>query len=108
MKKKVNRTKPVSLTFRVTEGDAELIRRNAKSAGMDLTKYLTTCAVGKEIVHLNGSDDCARALRRQGTNLNQLITLANMGRISSVNVGETYELYLEIQKLLKEVLERKV
>lgn len=31
-----------------------------------------------------------------------------MGRISSVNVGETYELYLEIQKLLKEVLERKV
>ena len=108
MKKKANRTKPVSLTFRVTEGDAEIIRRNAKSAGMDLTKYLTTCAVGKEIVHINGFDDCARALRRQGANLNQLITLANMGRISSVNVGETYELYLEIQKLLKEVLERKV
>ena len=106
--KKANRTKPVSLTYRVTEGDAELIHRNAKSAGMDLTKYLTTCAVGKEIVHINGFDDCARALRRQGANLNQLITLANMGRISSVNVGETYELYLEIQKLLKEVLERKV
>lgn len=26
----------------------------------------------------------------------------------TTNVGETYELYLEIQKLLKEVLERKV
>ena len=64
--KKANRTKPVSLTFRVTEGDAEIIRRNAKSAGMDLTKYLTTCAVGKEIIHINGFDDCARALRRQG------------------------------------------
>ena len=108
LKKKVNRTKSVSLTFRVTERDAETIRRNAKSVGMDLTKYLTTCAVGKEIVHINGLDDCSRALRRQGTNLNQLTTLANMGRISSVNVGETYELYLEIQKLLKEVLERQV
>jgi len=107
LKKKVNRTKSVSLTFRVTERDAETIRRNAKSVGMDLAKYLTTCAVGKEIVHINGLNDCARALRRQGTNLNQLTTLANMGRISSVNVGETYELYLEIQKLLKEILERK-
>ena len=108
LKKKVNRTKPIPLTFRVTERDAETIRRNAKSVGMDLTKYLTTCAVGKEIVHIDGLDDCARALRRQGTNLNQLATLANMGRISSVNVGETYELYLEIQRLLKKILERKV
>ena len=108
MKKKPNRTKPIPLTFYVTEADADTIRRNAKSAGMDLTKYLTTCAIGKEIVHIDGLDDCARALRRQGTNLNQLATLANMGRISSVNVSETYELYLEIQKLLKEILERKV
>ena len=108
LKKKVNRTKPISLTFRVTERDAGTIRRNAKSAGMDLTKYLTTCAIGKEIVHIDGLDDCARALRRQGTNLNQLATLANMGRVSSVKVSETYELYLEIQKLLKEILERKV
>lgn len=108
MKKKVNRTKPISLTFRVTEHDAETIRQNAKSAGLNLTKYLTTCAVGKEIIHIDDLSGCARALRRQGTNLNQLATLANMGRISSVNVGETYELYLEIQKLLKEILERKV
>ena len=31
-----------------------------------------------------------------------------MGRISSANIGDTYALYLEIQKLLKEILERKV
>ena len=108
MKKKVNRTKSVSLTFRVTERDAETIRRNAKSVGMDLTKYLTTCAVGKEIEQIKGLDDYSRAMRCQRTYLNQLTTLANMGRISSVNVGETYELYLEIQKLLKEVLEWQV
>ena len=108
MKKEANRTKPLALTFRVTEADAETIRRRAETAGMDLTKYLTACAVGKEIVHIDGLHDFTRALRQQGTNLNRLATLANMGRIRSVNVGETYELYLEIQKQLQEILERKV
>ena len=108
MKKKANRTKPVPLTFYVTEEHAEVIRRKAASAGMDLTKYLTTCAVGKEIVHIDGLNDFTRALKQQGTNLNQLATLANMGRISSANISDTYALYLEIQKLLKEILERKV
>lgn len=75
---------------------------------MDLTKYLTTCAVGKEIVHIDGLNEFTRALKPQGTNLNQLTTLANMGRISSVNIGDTYALYLDIQKLLKEILERMV
>ena len=31
-----------------------------------------------------------------------------MGRIQSVNVGDTYELLLDIHKLLKKILERKV
>ena len=108
MKKKANRTKPIPLTFYVTVEHAETIRRKAASAGMDLTKYLTTCAVGTEIVHIDGINDFTRALKQQGTNLNQLTTLANMGRISSANIGDTYALYLEIQKLLKEIMERKV
>ena len=49
-----------------------------------------------------------RTLKRQGTNLNQLATLANMGRIQSVNVSDTYDLLLDIHKLLKKILERKV
>ena len=108
MKKKVNRTKPVPLSFYVTEENAETIHRKAKAAGMDLTKYLTACAVGREIVRIDGLDDFVRALRQHGTNLNQLTTLANLGRVSSVNVSETYALYLEIQKQLKDILERRM
>ena len=102
------RRKPIPITFRVTERDAETIRKKAKSAEMDLTKYLTTCAVGKEIKRIDGINDFISELRQQGTNLNQLTTLSNMGRISAVNLSETYELYLEIQKILKEILEKKV
>ena len=92
----------------MTEENAETIRKKAKAAGMDLTKYLTACAVGKEIVRIDGLDDFTRALRQHGTNLNQLATLANLGRVSSVNVSETYALYLEIQKQLKDILERRM
>ena len=108
MSNKPKRRKPIPITFRVTERDAETIRKKAKSAEMDFTKYLTTCAVGKEIKRIDGINDFISELRQQGTNLNQLTTLSNMGRISVVNLSETYELYLEIQKILKEILEKKV
>ena len=108
MSNKPKRRKPIPITFRVTERDAETIRKKAKSAEMNLTKYLTTCAVGKEIKRIDGINDFISELRQQGTNLNQLTTLSNMGRISVVNLSETYELYLEIQKILKEILEKKV
>lgn len=108
MSNKPKRRKPIPITFRVTERDAETIRKKAKSAEMDLTKYLTTCAVGKEIKRIDGINNFIFELRQQGTNLNQLTTLSNMGRISAVNLSETYELYLEIQKILKEILEKKV
>ena len=108
MSNKPKRRKPIPITFRVTERDAETIRKKAKSAEMDLTKYLTTCAVGKEIKRIDGINDFISELRQQGTNLNQLTTLSNMGRISAVNLSETYGLYLEIQKILKEILEKKV
>ena len=108
MSNKPKRRKPIPITFRVTERDAETIRKKAKSAEMDLTKYLTTRAVGKEIKRIDGINDFISELRQQGTNLNQLTTLSNMGRISAVNLSEAYELYFEIQKILKEILEKKV
>ncbi len=108
MSNKPKRRKPIPITFRVTERDAETIRKKAKSAEMNLTKYLTTCAVGKEIKRIDGINDFISELRQQGTNLNQLTTLSNMGRISSVDLSETYGLYIEIQKILKEILEKKV
>ena len=108
MSNKPKRRKPIPITFRVTERDAETIRKKAKSAEMDFTKYLTTCAVGKEIKRIDGINDFISELRQQGTNLNQLTMLSNMGRISAVNLSETYELYLEIQKIVKEILEKKV
>lgn len=107
MSNKPNRKKPIPLTFYVTEEDSVLIHRKAGESGMSLTKYLTACATGKEIVHIDGLNDFTRALKPQGTNLNQLTTLANMGRITAVNLSDTCELYRSIQQTLKEILARR-
>lgn len=106
--KKPNRTKSVPLTFYVTEADSQRIHRKAEACGVSLTKYLTDCAVGKEIIRIDALTEFTKALKAQGNNLNQLTTLANMGRITAVNVQETCDLYADIQRSLKTLLERTV
>lgn len=108
LSKKPNRTKSVPLTFYVTEADSQRIHRKAKTCGVSLTKYLTDCAVGKEIIRIEALTEFTKALKAQGNNLNQLTTLANMGRITAVNVQETCALYADIQRSLKTLLERTV
>ena len=69
-------------TARMTPADKKAIHQRAKAVGMTVTDYLTTCALGKEIVRVDGLDDLLSELKAQGRNLNQLTTLANMGRIT--------------------------
>ncbi len=49
-------------------------------ADMTLTTYLCICGLGQQIVRVDGLDEVLHELKAQGRNLNQLITLANMGR----------------------------
>ena len=70
------------ITARMTPADKKAIQQRARTAGMTVTDYLTTCALGREIVRVEGLDDLLSELKAQGRNLNQLTTLANMGRIT--------------------------
>ena len=78
----MQKKKTAIITARMTPADKKAITQRAKAAGMTVTDYLTTCALGKEIVRINGLEDLLSELKAQGRNLNQLITLANMGRLS--------------------------
>ena len=70
------------ITARMAPADKKAIHQRAKAAGMTVTDYLTTCALDKEIVRIDGLDNLLAELKAQGRNLNQLTTLANMGRIT--------------------------
>ena len=78
----MQKKKTAILTARMTPADKKAIIQRAKAAGMTVTDYLTTCALGKEIVRIDGLDDLLSELKAQGRNLNQLTQLANMGRLS--------------------------
>ena len=84
------------ITARMTLADKKAIRQRAKSAGMTITDYLITCALGKEIVRVDGLDDLLSELKAQGRNLNQLTTLANMGRITVLRGDDLVQEYARL------------
>ena len=96
------------ITLRVAPQTKDRIRNKAQEFGLTVTDYLCLCGLGKRIVRVDGLDQVLSELKAQGRNLNQLTTLANMGRITAVNVQEACALYADIQRSLKTLLERTV
>ena len=88
------------ITARMTPADKKAIRQRARAVGMTVTDYLTTCALGKEIVRIDGLDDLLSELKAQGRNLNQLTTLANMGRITILRGDDLFSEYTRLCDLL--------
>ena len=95
------------ITLRVTPRTKETIRERAKAAGLTVTDYLCYSGLAKEIVRVEGLEQVLSELKAQGRNLNQLTTLANMGRVSVVKgdaLAENYgKIYEQLRELLREV-----
>jgi len=95
------------ITARMTPGIKDIIQHLAERAGMTVTDYLITCALGKEIIRVDGLDEILSELKSQGRNLNQLTTLANMGRVTVLNMDDLLtaysNLYWQAEKLCEKV-----
>ena len=95
------------ITLRVTPRVKETIRERAKAAGLTVTDYLCYSGLGKEIVRVEGLEQVLSELKAQGRNLNQLTTLANMGRVTVLKgdaLAENYgKIYEQLRELLREV-----
>ena len=100
MKKK----KEAIITARMTLTDKERIQKKAAQAGMTVTDYLTTCALGKEIVRAEGIDEILMELKAQGRNLNQLTTLGNMGKLTVLRGDDLADGYAAICEQLRHIL----
>ena len=93
------------ITLRVTPRTKETIRERAKAAGLTVTDYLCYSGLGKEIVRVEGLKQVLSELKAQGRNLNQLTTLANMGRVTVVKGDALAENYGKIYEQLRELLQ---
>lgn len=92
------------ITLRVTPRTKAVIQTRAKSVNKTVTDYLCLCGLGKEIVQVEGLDKVLSELKAQGRNLNQLTTLANMGKITVVYGDKLAEGYGKICDQLRQLL----
>ena len=92
------------ITLRVTPQTKERIRAKAQELSLTVTDYLCLCGLGKRIVRVDGLDQVLSELKAQGRNLNQLTTLANMGKITVVYGDQLAEGYAQISEQLRQLM----
>lgn len=73
-----------------------LVQQLAQKVGMTVTDYMTVCALGKEIVRVEGLGEVLSELKAQGRNLNQLTTLANMGKLKILRGDDLVDGYAKL------------
>ncbi|OPX92034.1 MAG: hypothetical protein A4E52_00178 [Pelotomaculum sp. PtaB.Bin013] len=99
----MEKLKDKKFAFRVSERDLNQIRIKAKRASMTVTDYLVSSALGKEIVVINGVEGLISQMKAVGKNLNQLTTLAHMGRIQAVRLDEVRESFGDIAAAIRDL-----
>ena len=92
------------ITLRVTPQAKDRIRAKAQELSLTVTDNNTHCGLGKRIVRVEGLDKVLSELKAQGRNLNQLTTLANMGKITVVYGDRLAEGYAQISEQLCQLL----
>ena len=95
------------MSIRISDADLQKIHHKARQANLSITDYVTRCCLGKQIVVVEGLDEVIRQQKAIGRNLNQLTTLANMGRIHTVYLSEVRDQYAQVSRLLSDILVRK-
>ena len=99
----MQKKKTAIITARMTPKTKAEIQRLAKQAGLTITDYIVTCALNKEIVRVDGLEEAVTELKAQGRNLNQLTTLANMGRIQVLRSDELMDRYADLCEILSSI-----
>ncbi len=91
------------ITARLTSTEKNAIQERAQKAEMTVTAYLVQCGLGKKIVRVDGLQEVLSELKSQGRNINQLAVLANMGRISSLQIEDLLNVYTKVYSALEKI-----
>ena len=87
--------------------DRATIKELAKQSHMSMSNYVTACCLGQQIVIIEGLKEVLKELKAIGNNLNQLVTLAHMGKITVVDLSSVQQLLTNISITIREIAERR-
>ena len=98
--------KDTTFSIRISSEDLATIRQKAKDARLSQSEYVTRCCLGRQIVIMDGLKEVLQQQRAIGNNLNRLTVLANMGRITPVDLDRTAQELAAISSTLRDIQER--
>lgn len=99
--------KDIKFSTRMASEDRERIKELAKKSHMSMSNYVTACCLGQQIVIIEGLKEVLKELKGIGNNLNQLVMLAHMGKVTVINLSEVRQLLADILTTVREIAERK-
>ena len=99
--------KDVKFSTRMASEDRETIKELAKRSGMSMSDYVTACCLGKQVVIIDGLKEVLKELKSIGRNLNQLVTLAHMERVTVIKLDCMLQVFSELRDAVRMLLERK-
>ena len=99
--------KDIKFSTRMASEDRETIKELAKKTGMSMSDYVTACCLGRQVVVIDGLKEVLKELKSIGRNLNQLVILAHMGRVSVINLDSVLSVFSELCNAVRMILERK-
>ena len=99
--------KDIKFSTRMAAEDRATIKELAKQSRMSMSNYVTACCLGQQIVIIEGLKEVLKELKAIGNNLNQLVTLAHMGKITVINLSEVRQLLTNISITIREIAERR-
>ena len=98
--------KDTVFSIRISSENLSEIRRRAKQARLSQSDYVVRCCLGKPVVVIDALREFLSELRAIGNNLNRLVVLANMDRISIVYLDEFERALAQLGAAVSEAVAR--
>lgn len=103
----MNKTRPKVINFRLSEKEAEILKKKIERSGKKQQEYLAACALQKKITNTDGIKVLLPELKRIGSNLNQIAKVLNAtGQCEPQLFAENQKDLNEIWQLLKQQIAR--
>ena len=99
--------KDIKFSTRMAAEDRATIKELAKQSHMSMSNYVTACCLGQQIVIIDGLKEVLKELKAIGNNLTQMLTLAQIGKVTVINLGDVRQILADIRTTVREIVERK-
>lgn len=91
--------------FRISESGYKTLKQKSKRGKVTMTEFLERAITDKDVIVIDGVQELISELKAIGRNLNQLTTLANMGKVDAVYLTDTKTQLSSIYEKLSAICE---